>query len=56
LRGSGFIAKNVVAVVLPQCNYDLLLAPMFAAMIALATWLLLKGVNQERWSAASIVP
>ena len=56
LAGTGFIVKNVVAVAFPQYDSDLLLAPMFAAMIALATWLLLKGVNRERWSTASIIP
>ncbi len=54
--GTGFIVKNVIAVVLPQYDSDLLLAPMFAAMIALAAWLLLKGVVRQRWPVTSDFP
>jgi hypothetical protein len=53
LAGTGFIVKNAVAVALPQYDSDLLLAPMFATMIALAVWLLLKGIARERWPATS---
>ncbi len=56
LAGMGFIVKNVVVVALPQYDSDFILAPMFAAMIALAAWLLLKGVNRERWPTASSIP
>jgi len=49
IAGTGFILENVILVVLPQYDSYLLLAPMFAAMISLALWLLLKGVVQERW-------
>ena len=56
LAGTGFIVKNVVAVALRQYDSDLLLAPMFGAMIALAAWLLLKGVVRERWPAPSQPP
>ena len=49
IAGTCFIVKNVVAVVLPQYDSDLLLAPMFGTMIALAAWLLLKGVISGRW-------
>lgn len=49
IAGTCFIVKNVVAVALPQYDSDLLLAPMFGTMIALAAWLLLKGVVPERW-------
>jgi hypothetical protein len=49
LAGAGFIVKNVIAVTLPQYDSDYLLAPMFVTMIALAVWLLLKGVARQRW-------
>lgn len=52
----GFIVKNVIAVALPQYDSDLLLAPMFVTMIALAAWLLLKGVARQRWPATSNFP
>jgi hypothetical protein len=53
LAGTSFIIKNVVAVALPQYDSDFFLAPMFAAMITLAAWLLLKGVIRDRWPATS---
>jgi Domain of unknown function (DUF4386) len=37
----------------PQYDSDFFLAPMFAAMITLASWLLLKGVIRERWPTTS---
>jgi hypothetical protein len=49
LAGAGFIVKNATAVVLPQFDSDYLLAPMFVTMIALAAWLLIKGVRRQRW-------
>ena len=48
LAGTGFIVKNVIAVALPQYDSDLLLAPMFVAMIALSVSLLFKS-NYSRW-------
>jgi hypothetical protein len=56
LAGAGFIIENVMAVALPQYHSDLLLAPMFVTMIALAVWLLLKGVGRERWPVPSNIP
>ena len=56
LAGTAFIVKNVVAVALPQYDSDLLLAPMFVAMTALAVWLLLKGVARQRWPVTSNFP
>lgn len=49
LGGLGFIVKNFVIVLMPQYDTELLLLPMFAAMIPLAGWLLLKGVDRDRW-------
>ena len=42
LAGAGFIVKSVSAAALPQYDSDLLLVPMFVAMIALALTLLFK--------------
>lgn len=49
IAGTAFIVKNVTLVALPQYDSDYWLAPMFVTMIALAAWLLLKGVNRQRW-------
>jgi hypothetical protein len=43
LAGAAFIIKNVIAVALPHYDSDLLLAPMFVAMIALDLSLLFKS-------------
>jgi hypothetical protein len=56
LAGASFIVKNVTAVALPQYDSDLLLAPIFVTMIALAVWLLLKGVARQRWPPTSNFP
>jgi hypothetical protein len=50
------LARKVDAVALPQYDSDLLLAAMFVTMIALAVWLLLKGVDRQRWPATSHFP
>jgi len=49
LAGAGFIVKNIVAVALPQYDSNVLLAPMFLAMISLAVVLLFKR-NYSLWS------
>jgi hypothetical protein len=49
LAGTCFIARNLLIVLSPLSGSDLLLMPMFAAMIALAGWLLLKGIDTARW-------
>jgi Domain of unknown function (DUF4386) len=55
LAGAAFIAKNVIAVALPRYDSDLLAAPMFATMIALAVWLSLRGIVRQRWPTTSNV-
>jgi len=49
LGGLGFIVKNFVTVLAPQYDTEFLLLPMFVAMIPLAGWLLLKGIDRDRW-------
>ncbi|GLQ88767.1 DUF4386 domain-containing protein [Dyella flagellata] len=49
LAGASFIVKNVIAVALPQYDSDLLLAPTFVTMIALAVVLLFKS-DYSRWN------
>jgi len=53
IAGVGFAIKNVLVVLAPQFDSDLLLAPMFVAMICLACWLLVKGVDQRLWPPPS---
>jgi hypothetical protein len=49
LGGASFVVKNVAVVLAPKYDSDLLLLPMFAAMIPLTAWLLLKGIDRSRW-------
>jgi hypothetical protein len=45
IAGAGFIIKNFTFVLAPRYSSDLLLAPMFVAVVALTAWLLVKGIS-----------
>ena len=51
--GLGFVAKNVTKVLAPAYSSDFLLAPMFLNAVALAIWMLVKGVDREKWERAT---
>jgi hypothetical protein len=51
--GSGFVAKNLTQVLAPAYSWDLLLAPMFLNAVAVAVWMLVRGVERDRWARAS---
>jgi hypothetical protein len=55
LAGLGFIVKNFLFVLVPRYHSDVLLLPMFVAMISLAGWLLLRGVDLSRWGVSSAI-
>jgi hypothetical protein len=55
LAGLGFILKNFMVVLVPKYHSDFLLLPMFVAMISLAAWLLLRGVDVSRWEIQSAI-
>ena len=48
LGGAGFIIKNLCAVLAPQYDSMLLALPMFVAMLGVAVWLPLKGIDRDR--------
>lgn len=56
VAGVGFILKNFILVLAPSYDSGYLLAPMFLAMIALASWLLIRGVDAARWPIARSEP
>lgn len=49
LAGFGFVTMNFVFVLAPAYATDFLNLPMIVAMLALALWLLLKGVDVNKW-------
>jgi hypothetical protein len=51
--GLGFAAKTVTQVLAPGYSWDVLLAPMFLNTIAVAAWMLARGVDGEKWDRAS---
>jgi hypothetical protein len=53
LAGFGFIAKNFTLVLAPAYSSDLFILPMMVGALALTVWLLVKGVNLEKWSVAN---
>lgn len=52
LAGLGFVAKNVTKVLVPAYSFDFLLAPMFLNVLVLAIWMLVKGVDRDKWDRA----
>ncbi|MEA2764823.1 MAG: hypothetical protein QOK07_1227, partial [Gemmatimonadaceae bacterium] len=51
LAGLGFIVSNVLLVLAPAYGSALLLFPMFLAGVSMTVWLLVKGVDVEKWEA-----
>ncbi len=49
LAGFGFVTLNFLFVLMPAYASDFLIPPMIVAMLALALWLLLKGVDLAKW-------
>jgi dTDP-D-glucose 4,6-dehydratase len=49
LGGAGFITKNFCAVLAPQYDSMLLVLPMLVAMVGMAVWLPIKGIDQDRF-------
>jgi len=51
VAGLGFLTRNAALVLAPHYASDLLVLPMFIAMIAMAVWMLTKGIDTEKWKA-----
>lgn len=52
VAGLGFVAKNITYVLAPAYSSDFLLAPMFLNAVVLAIWMLVRGVNEDKWDRA----
>ena len=51
IAGLGFMTKTFTFVLAPRYATDVLLYPMFIAMLAIAFWFIAKGVNVPGWNA-----
>lgn len=51
LSGFGFVAKTVTWVLAPSYSSPLLLMPAGVAVLALTIWLIVKGVDVDKWTA-----
>ena len=51
--GLGFVAKTLTQVLAPTLSSNLLLAPMFLNLVVLAIWMLVKGVDRDKWDRAA---
>jgi hypothetical protein len=49
LAGTGFLLKNVATLFAPRYDSMALVAPMLLAMLSMAIWFLIKGINPEQW-------
>ncbi len=53
--GAGFIIENLALVLAPSYASPLFFLPMLVAAFPLMTWLLVKGVDVERWAQTALV-
>ena len=51
LGGTGFIAKNILVVAVPQYDVPYVLLPMFLAWCYWIIWQLVKGIDRAEWDA-----
>lgn len=49
--GVGFVGKTITYVLVPAYSSNLLLAPMFFNALALAIWMLVRGVDQDKFAS-----
>jgi hypothetical protein len=51
IGGIGFVVRNFLLILAPAYASDVLLMLMFPGGLIMAVWLLVKGVNVQKWSA-----
>jgi len=55
VAGTGFVLKNVTQVLDPAYSWNALLMPMMLNAVALTIWMLVRGVDRDKWDRASAV-
>jgi len=53
VAGVGFVSRNIAVVLAPKYASDLLLVPMFVAMLTMTVWMFTKGVDEALWAASA---
>jgi hypothetical protein len=51
----GFVVRNFALVLAPAYAFDWLLLPMTLAMLVAAMWLIVRGVNIDKWAARGAI-
>jgi hypothetical protein len=49
LAGAGFTLRSFVVILAPQYDSNLFVLPMLLAMVSMAFWFLMKGIDRTRW-------
>jgi hypothetical protein len=55
LAGAGFIINNFLLLLAPSLTSNILIAPMPLAVISMTVWLLVRGVDREKWTAEALI-
>lgn len=53
VAGVGFVSRNIAVVLAPHYASDLLLLPMFVAMLTMTVWMFTKGVDEAQWASSA---
>lgn len=56
IAGTSFIAGMLAIIVAPAVSSTWFLLPMFLAMLVLALWLLIRGVDTQGWQEKTAIP
>jgi hypothetical protein len=54
IGGSGFILRNLAVVLKPAYATDVVLVPLAVGIVCLTIWLLVKGIDVEKWEAMCV--
>ena len=54
--GTSLIVRNFLVVVLPQFDLPYVIAPLPLALVSMALWLLIKGIDEAQWEAKQSAP
>ncbi|HLY05533.1 MAG TPA: DUF4386 domain-containing protein [Rhizomicrobium sp.] len=56
VAGISFVAGMLAIIVAPAVSSPFFLLPMIAAMLVLALWLLVRGVDMDKWQEKTAIP